>query len=85
MVKQTSLFRIANGIEPWTLTDQDLTDKKIPGISLVMLLPTVLDRKETIDLFMKTADDITKQVNGVLKNQQQELLTEINRKNIHNI
>jgi len=80
--KVNSLFRIANGVEPWTLKDDDLLNKKIIGISIVMLLPTTVSNKDATTLFMKMADTITQQVNGVLKNQQQELLTVEDRNNI---
>jgi len=71
----TSLFRIANGIEPWTLTDQDLDKKKLVGLSMVMLLPTVIDSKTALNLFFDKADTIAAQVNGVLKNEQQQILS----------
>ena len=79
-----SLFRVANGVAPWTLTEEDLIDKKIVGISLVMLLPNAIENKQAITLFMQMADIITNQVKGVLKNQQQEILSAQDRKNIIN-
>lgn len=77
-----SLFRVANGVEPWTLKDEDLLDKRIIGISIVMLLPTVVPNKDATILLMNMADAITEQVNGVLKNQQQELLSKRDRTEI---
>jgi len=71
----SSLFRIANGVEPWTLTDQDLDNKKLIGLSMVMLLPTVIDNKAALKLFFDKADAIAAQINGVLKNQQQQVLS----------
>jgi len=78
----SSLFRIANGVEPWTLKDSDLLNKKVIGVSMVMLLPSTVNNKEATSLFMKMADTITEQANGVLKNQQQELLSIEDRNNI---
>ena len=77
-----SLFRIANGVEPWTLKDDDLIGGKVIGISIVMLLPTTIKNKEATQIFMEVADKITMQVNGVLKNQKQELLSNKDRSNI---
>lgn len=72
--QKNSLFRVANGVEPWTLTDKDLIDQQVVGISIVMLLPNIINNKEATQLFLNKADAITKQVNGVLKNQHQELI-----------
>ena len=77
-----SLFRVANGIEPWTLTDHDLVDQKIIGLSLVMLLPTVIDAKDALKLFVQKAEAIAIQSNGVLKNQQQQTLTDEDKQEI---
>ena len=71
----SSLFRIANGIEPWTLTDTDLKDQKITGLSVVLMLPTFIETKDALKIFIEKADLIATQINGVLKNQQQKELT----------
>lgn len=78
----SSLFRVANGMEPWTLKDNDLDNQKIVGLSLVMLLPSVIDNKTAIATFIEKADAIANQVNGILKNQQQETLTDEDRASI---
>lgn len=78
----SSLFRIANGVEPWTLTDQDLDKKKLVGLSMVMLLPTVIDKKTALKIFFEKADKIAAQINGVLKNQQQQILSAEDRAKI---
>jgi len=80
----SSLFRIANGVTPWTLTDNDLINAKILGFSMVMLLPAIIKNDEAVKLFMEKADTIAKQVDGVLKNQQQELLNDDDRLTILN-
>lgn len=82
--QKNSLFRVANGVEPWTLTDEDLIDQQVVGISLVMLLPNIISNKKATKLFMDKADAITKKVNGVLKNQHQELLSTKDRTTILN-
>ena len=70
-----SLFRIANGVEPWTLTEQDLVNKKLAGLSIVMLLPAKINDREAIKILLNTAEKLSTDVNGVLKNQQQQILT----------
>lgn len=77
--KQKSLFRIANGVEPWTLKDDDLINQTLVGISMVMLLPNTIDNTQATSMFMQIAETITEQVNGILQNQQQELLSETDK------
>jgi len=83
--KATSLFRVANGVEPWTLTDKDLDKKQLAGLSMVMLLPNIIDNKVALKIFIEMADTIAEQTNGVLKNQQQEILTVKDRKAIFDV
>lgn len=71
--QKQSLFRVANGVEPWTLRDQDLDKQSIAGLSMVMLLPTIIDNKKAVEIFINTADKIAKDTQGVLKNQEQNL------------
>jgi cell division protein ZipA len=71
-----SLFRIANGVQPWTLTQQDLTNKKIAGLSVVMFLPAIIHNNEAINILLKAVEKIAYDLKGVVKNQQQQLLTE---------
>ncbi len=80
----TSLFRVANGVEPWTLRDQDLDKQQLVGLSMVMLLPNIIESKAALTMFIEKADAIAAQTNGVLKNQQQEILSAEDRKVILN-
>ena len=73
--KSFGLFRIANGVDPWTLTTQDLKDKWIPGLSLMLTTPTPIDDKKAIQTFIKTSKLIAKELNGELKNKQQQPFT----------
>ena len=79
-----SLFRVANGVEPWTLRDQDLVKQQLVGLSMVMLLPNIIDNKAALTMFIEKADAIAVQINGILKNQQQEILSAEDRKDILN-
>ena len=77
-----SLFRIANGVSPWTLKPDDLLGKKIAGLSIVMLTPTKIDDSEAISLFISLSEKICRQAGGVLKNQKQQLFTAKDKKNL---
>ncbi len=68
-----SLFSIANGIAPWTLKESDLTDKTIPGLSMIMQMPTVLDKKEAIEIFVGTGKKLAEAIDGELQNTQQQI------------
>ncbi len=76
---KTSLFRVANGVEPWTLTEKDLKNQSIPGLSMLLITPTPIDDREAVETFIKIAGQIATELNGELKNQQQQLFTEKDR------
>lgn len=79
-----SLFRIANGVEPWTLTEKDLANKKVAGLSIVMLLPAKINDREAIKILFSTAEKLSTDVKGVLKNQQQQILTQTDKNQLLN-
>ena len=72
---KTSLFRVANGTEPWTLTKDDLNNKKLAGLSVVMSFPSPIDRKKAVQTLLLVSKKLCKEVNGSLKNDKQQLLT----------
>lgn len=76
---KTSLFRVANGIEPWTLKSEDLLNKKLAGLSIVMLTPSQIDDEKAMNTFITVTENICKAANGILKNQQQQVFTQENR------
>ncbi len=69
---KASLFRVANGMSPWTLTNEDLLDKKLAGLSVVMLIPSKIDDKTAINTFITITENLCRSVDGILKNQQQQ-------------
>jgi len=73
--EQTSLFRIANGVAPWTLKKEDLHNKKLAGLSIVLLTPCKIDKSEAVKTFVAISHKISLEVNGVLKNDQQQVFT----------
>lgn len=76
--KPFSLFRVASGIKPWTLKDEDLDNKEIAGLSLVMLLPTKTDEISAKTVFYSTAKQLASTLNAVLKDEKQNILTQEN-------
>jgi len=80
-----SLFRIANGVEPWTLTNKDLENQTIAGLSMVMLLPSIIDNNKAVDIFIDTAEKISEGSNGVLKNQEQTIFSAKDRSNMYDL
>ena len=77
-----SLFRVANGVSPWTLKPEDLINKKLAGLSIVMITPTKINDSEAISLFISLSEKICKQLGGVLKNPQQQLFTAKEKKDL---
>lgn len=71
--EKISLFRVANGVDPWTLKKQDLNNKTLAGLSIVLLTPCEIDSKDAIKTFIATSHKISVEMNGVLKNQQQQI------------
>ena len=70
-----SLFRVANGMEPWTLTHQDLDNKKLAGLSVVMTTPTKINDIKAMKTFINITKKIANSTDGIIKNQQQQLFT----------
>ncbi len=70
---ECSLFRIANGVAPWTLKSEDLHNKKLAGLSIVLVTPCIIDKSEAVKTFVAVSHKISLEVNGVLKNDQQHV------------
>ncbi len=72
---KTSLFRVANGVDPWTLTKEDLHNKELAGLSIVLLTPSNIDDTTAIRLFISVSHKLSQEMDGVLKNQLQRVFT----------
>jgi len=72
---EDNLFRIANGVAPWTLKKEDLHNKKLAGLSIVLLTPCKIDKSEAVKTFVAVSHKISLEVNGILKNDQQQVFT----------
>lgn len=83
---ESSLFNVANGIKPWTLIPEELEQgMSTPGLSMVLNLPSPISDSEAIHDFVRTAERITSHLGGVLKNQQQEVITAEERRAYFNM
>ena len=67
-----SLFRIANGIKPWTLVPDELAGTKTPGLSIIMQLPSPVSDHSAMELFITHAEGIAIDLGAQLRNAQQE-------------
>ncbi len=72
---ETSLFSIANGVKPWTLIPEELTMQTTPGLSMILNLPSPIDDGEAIHDFLRTAERLVADLNGVLKDHNQQPVT----------
>ncbi len=76
---EVSIYTIANGVAPWTLKPDDIRGTNIPGISLILNLPSLIDDVQTIEDFITVATRLAKDINAVLKNQQQQPFSEADK------
>jgi cell division protein ZipA len=72
---ETSLFNVANGVKPWTLVPEELVEQATPGLSMILNLPSPIDDNDAIHDFLRTAERLTADLGGVLKNQEQQPFT----------
>ena len=73
---EQSLFYVANGVKPWTLIPEQIAEETTPGLSLILNLPSPIDNHEAIHDFVKTAERLNYELGGVIKNQNQEVISE---------
>lgn len=73
---EKSLFYVANGVKPWTLIPDQILEETTPGLSLILNLPSPINNREAIHDFVKTAERLNYELGGVIKNQNQEVITE---------
>ncbi len=72
---KTSLFRVANGVDPWTLTKENLHNNVLSGLSIVLLTPAEIDDSDAIKVFISISHKLSQEMDGVLKNQLQQVFT----------
>lgn len=76
---ETSLYKIANGVEPWTLNPDDIRGQFIPGLSAILDLPSAVDDQEAIEDFVLVCQKVAEVMNADLKNAHQEIFSDADR------
>ena len=72
---KTSLFRVANGVAPWTLRKEDMHNKELAGLSIVLITPSAIDDSDAIKMFISISHKLSQEMNGILKNDLQKVFT----------
>ncbi|MBU0654447.1 MAG: cell division protein ZipA C-terminal FtsZ-binding domain-containing protein [Gammaproteobacteria bacterium] len=72
---ETNLFGVANGVKPWTLVPEELVEQSTPGLSMILNLPSPINDNDAIHDFLRTAERLTADLSGVLKNHEQQPVT----------
>lgn len=70
-----SLFRVANGVAPWTLVPENLESSATPGLSVIFETPVPLEIKEALQTFIRVSRHLADSLGADLLNQQQEVFT----------
>ncbi len=70
--KAASIFRIANGVKPWTLVPDELKNTVTPGLSIILQLPSIANDHAAMELFITHAEGIAIDLGAQLKNARQE-------------
>lgn len=73
---EKSLFYVANGVKPWTLVPDEIAEETTPGLSLILNLPSPINNREAIHDFVRTAERLNYELGGVIKNQNQEVISQ---------
>lgn len=72
---EVSLFSVANGVKPWTLIPEELVAQTTPGLSMILNLPSPIANGDAIRDFVRTAEYLASELGGVLKDQDQQVVT----------
>ena len=80
--KSASIFRIANGIKPWTLVPDELMGTVTPGLSIIMQLPAIANDHAAMELFISHAEGIARDLKAQLKNSQQANFSAVDKEEL---
>lgn len=72
---QQSVFSVANMVEPGVLEPAELPQRRLPGLTLFLLLPGPQDGVAACADMLATARALAKQLGGEVHNERHELLT----------
>ncbi len=82
---ETSLYSVANGIKPWTLIPDEIMGQTTPGLSMILNLPSPINNKTAIQDFLRAAEQIADELQGVLKDEEQQPVTPQYRASLLNL
>ena len=77
-----SLFRIANGVKPWTLVPDELDGTNTPGLSIIMQLPSLANDYSAMEIFISHSEGIARDLGAQLKNARQENFSDADREEL---
>jgi cell division protein ZipA len=80
--KNVSIFRIANGVKPWTLIPKNLINSTTPGLSIIMQLPSATNDHAAMELFITHAEGIAIDLGAQLKNAQQQNFSDVDKEEL---
>ncbi|MCK5918405.1 MAG: cell division protein ZipA C-terminal FtsZ-binding domain-containing protein [Cocleimonas sp.] len=80
--KDVSIFRIANGVTPWTLVPNQLTNYVTPGLSIIMQLPSATNDHAAMELFISHAQGIAIDLGAQLKNARQQNFSDMDKEEL---
>jgi cell division protein ZipA len=80
--KDVSIFRIANGVKPWTLVPTELANSTTPGLSIIMQLPSVTNDHAAMELFITHAEGIAIDLGAQLKNAKQKNFATVDKEEL---
>ncbi|MCK5810753.1 MAG: cell division protein ZipA C-terminal FtsZ-binding domain-containing protein [Cocleimonas sp.] len=80
--KDASIFRIANGVKPWTLIPNELANRTTPGLSIIMQLPSPTNDYAAMELFISHAEGIAIDLDAQLKNAKQENFSDVDKEEL---
>ncbi len=72
---EANLFGVANGVKPWTLVPEEMVGQATPGLSMILNLPSPINDNDAIHDFLRTAERLATDLSGILKNQEQKVVT----------
>ena len=71
----SSLYSVANAVEPGTFDLADLAALKSPGLSFFLQLPTAVDGIEALESMLSAAQNVAQELGGELKDENMSAMT----------
>ncbi|MCP5351679.1 MAG: cell division protein ZipA C-terminal FtsZ-binding domain-containing protein [Chromatiales bacterium] len=74
---------VANMLEPGVLTDDELVDMQTPGLTLFLRLPGPVEGTEALEVLLTTAQAISRELQGEMRDQARNRLTKQTINHMH--